>query len=244
MASQRRTIERRLILITVGFVAAGWAASGVWMLAPPKPSPTIQPHRQVVRMRPDGDELFRIIASGDNFDALARAIAADSALPKDDTRGYTWLWQAAKYGRSDCVHLLLAKGADPNHRSDPLSVAARNGNRECAALIWRYGGRSDDALPLAAANGHASTVVMLLAVGADVNRPNCAGETALHAACRANQQSSARILLANGAAINAMDKTNRTPLDHAMYYGHAQLSLELMRAGGIRGTPASDAQAR
>ncbi len=68
------------------------------------------------------------------------------------------------------------------------------------------------ALHYAAQNGHADVVAFLLDRGADVNRPNIAGETPLHYAAGPPEPAVVSLLLARGASPTAMTANGATPL--------------------------------
>jgi ankyrin repeat protein len=86
---------------------------------------------------------------------------------------------AAKYGHTDVVKTLLAKGADINMKD-------------------RYS-HDRTALILAVDNGHINTVEALLAKGADLKAKDEFGETALMCAERCGHMDIARILKDAGA---------------------------------------------
>lgn len=79
-------------------------------------------------------------------------------------------------------------------------------------------GRPQPPLVVAASAGHGSVVGALLARGVDVNARRADGETALHAAVRANSAALVDQLLHAGARVDARDAvTGRRPLDVAVY---------------------------
>jgi len=73
--------------------------------------------------------------------------------------------------------------------------------------------------------GGASMIEALLAAGSDVNEPNDRGWTPLHSAAYANRPGTARILLANGAALDAeAHGAGGTPLIAALFWGHREVA--------------------
>lgn len=59
---------------------------------------------------------------------------------------------------------------------------------------------------MAAFLGHANVITLLLDKGANIEKPTLRGETALHLAARANQTDIMRLLLNNGANVDAKAK--------------------------------------
>ena len=129
--------------------------------------------------------------------------------------GATPLWLAGKFLERDIMGLLLERNADPSltlqDGTTILMAAAGVGSqtklfdrRERVAIL------KDSDEPLAV-----SVVARLLARGADVNRSNEAGETALHGAARMNYPSVARMLAEKGARLEARNKKGETPLTAA-----------------------------
>ncbi len=126
------------------------------------------------------------------------AAESDPSLAARRFAGATLLHFAAGAGCLEVVALLLRFGVDPNimgRGRTPLYCVAN----ECA---WETG---------------PAVVRALARAGADVNE--CSGvtqATALHAAARRGHVEIARALLDSGAAINAKDRKNDTPLKRAI----------------------------
>jgi len=126
------------------------------------------------------------------------AAESDPSLAARRFAGATLLHFAAGAGCLEVVALLLRFGVDPNimgRGHTPLYCVAN----ECA---WETG---------------PAVVRALARAGADVNE--CSGvtqATALHAAARRGHVEIARALLDSGAAINAKDRKNDTPLKRAI----------------------------
>lgn len=83
----------------------------------------------------------------------------------------------------------------------------------------------NETLIAAAAQGDTSTVLRLLAAGADINSRDAAGRTAVMAATHGNQVETVRVLIAAGADINIQDKR----LDNPFLYAGAEGLLEILR---------------
>lgn len=84
-------------------------------------------------------------------------------------------------------------------------------------------------------------ILILLDLGADVHRGERAGGTPLHSAAGAHNDENARLLLARGARVDALDKGGFTPLErglqrcsNAQIEGMAKLAATLLDAGARR----------
>jgi ankyrin repeat protein/L-ascorbate metabolism protein UlaG (beta-lactamase superfamily) len=87
------------------------------------------------------------------------------------------------------------------------------------------------ALHYAAQNGHADVVAFLLDKGADVNRPNIAGETPLHYAVGLPDPAVVNLLLARGANPNARTTDGTTPLRMATAFARFATIKALLDKG-------------
>ena len=81
----------------------------------------------------------------------------------------------------------------------------------------------------ASANGHKSTVKLLLDHGADVNLKNNNGGTALIRASRRGHESAVKLLLEYGADVNLRNKYDDTPL---IYASRHETIAKLLKANG------------
>ncbi|GFN89765.1 ankyrin repeat domain-containing protein 17 [Plakobranchus ocellatus] len=114
----------------------------------------------------------------------------------------------------DVVPYLLQNGADVNEVGDKL------GNTPLTAAVFYYRSRcSTDCC---------SIVEILLSAGADPNKPNCNGETALHLA---DQNEIRRLLIRAGADLEARNIHGRTPLLKAVYTGKTDVIKMLNEYG-------------
>ncbi|KAA0719977.1 Ankycorbin Ankyrin repeat and coiled-coil structure-containing protein [Triplophysa tibetana] len=117
---------------------------------------------------------------------------------KNDER----LLSAVEHGETDKVTSLLSKkGACPtkldNEGKSALHVAASQGLAECLGVI--------------------------LAHGADVSLPDASGFTALHLAAKNNHPECAKKLIQSKCAVDAVDSSGRTALHHAAASGNAAI---------------------
>jgi hypothetical protein len=126
---------------------------------------------------------------------LARGIAAD-----DDHTGGTPLMIAARYGRVDCLELLLSSGATPNFEG---RTEVNLTNRGAAAAMDRWMNGAVSPLYISAEQGHAHCVSTLLLAGADANFINTKdGSTPLSASCANGHVDCAMRLISAGAKMD------------------------------------------
>jgi ankyrin repeat protein len=137
------------------------------------------------------------------------------------------------------AHFLLESGADINVKdvsgNSPLHIAVDINSVEMVKLLLSYHGNPSVAIPenadtiiigralhLAVAKNLPELVEVLLNAGADTNKTNCNGETALHLAAATHTLSFNRLLIVNllikkGANPNVIDNRGRTVLYNALF---------------------------
>jgi ankyrin repeat protein len=150
---------------------------------------------------------------------------------------------ASLAGDRDNISLLLAKGADPNHRMDflgmfpssPLITAVGFGDPEVLKALLKGGAdireRDNDgmtALDWAVVAHHADAVKVLLAAGAEVNAVDHFGYTPLLYAATIDfgDSETVALLLGAGADPTIKDKKGGTALAHAREYPYITAALE------------------
>jgi ankyrin repeat protein len=87
------------------------------------------------------------------------------------------------------------------------------------------------ALKQAAFQGETERVVALIAVGMNVNEPDCGGDTPLMLAAARGHTKIVAVLLRNGADVNARNDDGKTALHQAAYGGHIATVDMLLAAG-------------
>jgi N-acyl-D-amino-acid deacylase len=112
-------------------------------------------------------------------------------------------------------------GGSPSISDQYYSAIRNNDLASLAKLIHSKGIKSLDAdgnspLLIAAADGSAESLKLLLSAGCDPNTKNFAGAVPLMWC--ANDVTKMKMLLAKGAKVNARAKSGRTPLEIAAYY--------------------------
>ena len=148
-----------------------------------------------------------------------------SLLHRSDTRG-TPLTIAARNNHPSIVRMLLRHSPEQNV-VDALSAAASAGATKCVSVLLNGIPRplaemhSQNAALVAAHNGHAETLRLLLNWGCLINASYTHFErTLLHEAARQGQVEAAQVLLEYGADLNASDALGRSPLLYALCYEH------------------------
>ena len=92
------------------------------------------------------------------------------------------------------------------------------------------------ALHMAAANGHADAIRLLLSKAADPSpKTKDGGNTPLHWACLNGHAAATAALLEGGASPAALNSAERTPVDEALGGAHQETILGVMREFAARG---------
>ena len=137
-----------------------------------------------------------------------------------DSKIHERLWDASFSGQDTRVRELLAAGADPDKYipsyGDPTMVTHE----------FR-----DPALATAAGWGRDSTVSILIQHGADINRQNNKGWTALHRAAENGHNKVTTTLIEAGAELNIQTRNGSTPLILATNSGENKVVQTLIEAG-------------
>lgn len=151
---------------------------------------------------------------------------------------------AAMKGDKEGVRELLKSGADVNAaQGDGMTAlhwAALKGDAELAQMLvyaganvkatTRLGGYNP--LILAAREGHADVIAVLLAAGADPNAATTSGTTPLMLAASSGNARAVTMLIENGADVNAKEKVmEQTPLMFAAAYNRTEAMQALIKGG-------------
>lgn len=189
-------------------------------------------------------QLFRgALASGLTVGlALAGSNPARTAQAASgrDKQASAEFWEALKRDDVDAVQTGLLRGVDTNVRhpefGPAIVMAAREGAWKTLTLLAKLTGTRIDAtnklnetaLMLAAIRGNPDSVKLLLARGAQVNRP---GWTPLHYAATGGNLEVLRLLLDHDAYIDAQSPNRTTPLMMAARHKHPDVVRLLIEAG-------------
>lgn len=157
----------------------------------------------------------------------------------------TALWYAAVENFPQIVHVLLEKGANPNHpllRRPILVDLVRKGNgvlsakAELMKLMVASGARVDDAdgqgrtaLMHAIEARDEKAVAYLLELGASLNAEDRRKQRPLHLAAIYGSESILRLILTENPRLDCLDVSGRTALSHAI--GSVNLARILLEKG-------------
>ncbi|XP_065831509.1 uncharacterized protein [Oscarella lobularis] len=152
------------------------------------------------------------------------------------------LWSGALYGACQNGHLEIAKllinaGADVNktnmtNKRTVLMEACLNGHLDVAELLIRKANARNErrALLVACRRGQSKIAKLLIKAGANINRADENGPTALQSACWDDQEEIARLLIISGANINMENSEGHTALHAACWNGSLEIVKLLVRA--------------
>lgn len=137
---------------------------------------------------------------------------------------------------------LLAKGLTPQQKNareeEPLHLASERGNEELVCALLRYStpnGKQEDglnALHLAAKQGFAGTVNVILRERWNINAIDATGQTALHMASYWGHDDVVNALIEQEADQGLEDNESKTAFALAVLQGHEKIAI-LLRNGTI-----------
>lgn len=193
-----------------------------------------------------------VVSATDETAVVRRMLDGGAGVDVPNGAGMTPLMYAAREGNVGRAALLVARGANVNHRDarrwTPLRFAASAGSAPIVELLVA-GGANPDVLdesgrtPLhyAASAGGVDVARALLDAGADPNGGSVtvAGATPLGIAAARNDTALIVLLLKRGASANYsdrgdnVDRTPRTPLDWARHHRNRVAERALLGAGAL-----------
>lgn len=165
---------------------------------------------------------------------LQRLITRRVHIDAADCNGVTAAMRAAGGGHAECLDLLTRAGADLERKSKAGSTAhdfARRGRAQRCLNILEGAGDVQSALVTACANGIFTAVKAALEAGADVNKPDEAGNMALHLAVRSKKMEIIEFLLEQKPEINVNDGPGDTPLGIALQLNNYRIAKLLVELG-------------
>jgi ankyrin repeat protein len=176
---------------------------------------------------------------------------------------YSALLVAAQYPHSTAtLRFLLDQGAQlrmpkgsgaPMFNATALTLAVMSGNADAVPLLLEKGDKLDDkflvigmlpslSAPQAVSFDDNATLSALVDAGLSVDLPDEGGFTLLDSAVIANRVEVARLLIARGANVNAVDQNGMTPLLYAasIDYGDSAMIDLLVKSGANRAAKSKD----
>jgi len=204
------------------------------------------------------DAVAALRCAAEQHDAGAQYLLALALAHRGDPEAEQWFRSAATAGHDLAVARGTTTADGMTGGNGSLVVAARRGDLGAARAALDSGQPADDdgktgitPLRWALLNHHRDMVHLLVEHGADIDRRDAAGETALLAATRAGNRDDVATLLSLGADANLSDRDGNTPLHLAAARDAADLAGALVRGGALtdranaRGeTPVALARAR
>ncbi len=190
----------------------------------------------------DGKTALMLAAQEGRADLIRALLGAGATINSTNTRGGTALMYAAVVGDPTTVELLLAYGAAINVQSSngwtALMIASVKGYDELVRLLLSRGANANlrdiygwTPLMRAAYENRLTVVRSLLASQSiEVNTANDNGATALHQAARGGYVQIVRLLIDNGADLEAKDLRGQTPAMLARAQGHAEVADMIKRS--------------
>ncbi|XP_047578159.1 ankyrin repeat and SOCS box protein 18 isoform X2 [Lutra lutra] len=195
------------------------------------------------------------IAAAHGHTPCVRHLLSRGADPDASPGGQGALHEACLGGHTACAQLLLQHGADPDLLSaeglTPLHLCRTAASLGCAQALLEHGASvhcaggagGDTPLHVAAQRGLDEHACLYLGCGARVDTRNGRGETPLSAACGAARRPDEHarrlrlcaLLLRRGAAADARDEDERSPLHKACGHACPGLARLLLRHGADAG---------
>jgi ankyrin repeat protein len=173
--------------------------------------------------------------------AVAKTYFDKSNANELDKEGDNLLMNAALYGSSEMMEILLKKGANPNLKNTDGETALMWSlhDIEKTKLLLRYNAdinvksrSGNSALLIACVGAHQYEIVKLLIDnGANVLEKNGKKETALGRAAIFGDSTTLALLLSNGIDIEAGDATGLSPLIQAIFNVNREGTIFLLNNG-------------
>ncbi|XP_026854706.2 ankyrin repeat and SOCS box protein 2-like isoform X1 [Electrophorus electricus] len=202
----------------------------------------------------DEDELLTAIWNGDV--QKVREIVTSEEMPISLMRlnkdGWTPVHEAAYYGQTDCLKLLLSAvptmiNTRTNKDQTPLILSVSKGHLVCVKYLLEK--EADPKIPTktnetplyeACATNNDQMVLLLLRNGADVNQKCLDRWTALHESVLQNNLEICEILVAYGAQVTSSNIFGVSPLFLAAQYGFVEAVQLLVKNGADINSEAID----
>ena len=174
---------------------------------------------------------------------LAMAVSKPAILKQllqggADITKYQGLIEYATYHNNlECVKILIEAGGNINEKHNgvytPVTTAIRDNRIEILSYLLSHGADPNEpgeGIPLinAARYEDQKRLMMLLDAGADVNKKNDSGRTALMVTCESGLIENVKLLIQRGADVDLADKSGKTAMDFAVNGGHDDIVMVLL----------------
>jgi ankyrin repeat protein len=181
--------------------------------ATPSPTATPVPLPTATLLPEASQEAIFTAAREDDIDAMKQYITAGADINKSDENGATPLTIAAYRGNAEMVKLLLDAGATFEIGVFHVAISKSNDDTEIVQAFFDH--------------------------GADLNKKADTGNghTALMFAAEFGYIEVGKLLLANGADINAVDNLNDPALNVAAFHGQLEFAKMLVEMGAELNVP-------
>lgn len=200
-------------------------------------------------------------ASRGHLQVIHELLKGGAWIDETDSQGHTALHTSCFCGGEQCAVFLVERGANVHLRSRrgalALAWAAHKGHLKTAKALIEKGadcngekseGPNADIpsdiplIPLhaAAKAGRVEVLKFLMDCGADIEKKNAAGETALHCAAVSDQSACALELLKRGAQYGAVDSKCRTVIEKASDAGSVATMELLVKWEQYNGEPPAE----
>jgi ankyrin repeat protein len=149
-----------------------------------------------------------------NKEMVSMLLSAGADVNLQTTHGDTALIHSCRYMDSMLVSIILANDQDLNGRRTNLLWDVWHGSADYIDPFENHPGFSEINVPHACEEKH-EIIKLLISSGADLNRQNTQGSTALMQAASNRLYRSLQLLLDDGADANTTDNDGKTALDLA-----------------------------
>ncbi|XP_048246410.1 ankyrin repeat domain-containing protein 50-like [Haliotis rufescens] len=192
-----------------------------------------------------GDNILHLACRGGHMETVKFVLSLNVVdINSTGWRSRTPVMEAAVWGHSDVVELLVSEGADVSrvnvYGDNILHLACRGGHMGTVKFVLSLkfadinsrGWRSRTPMIKAVLKGHREVVEFLVSEGADVSLVNVYGDNILHMACRGGHMETVKFVPSlNMVDINSRGWRSRTPVMRATVVGHREV-VELLVSEG------------
>jgi ankyrin repeat protein len=200
----------------------------------------------------NGDTPLHRAASGGNCEIIELLIKNGAKVHSTNNNDSTPLHKSAEYGRLKAAKLLIEKGADVSAKNSqdktPIFLAAYSGNLDLVKFLVEKGAYiqttgytplhdavRNSSLRRQSENSLTEMVEYFLSKGVDVNAAGDPlkglGTTALHYAAMVGSKEIVKLLIENGAKVDARSQNSETPLFGTAIGGAVEAAKVLLDNG-------------